>query len=109
MSVPKVSTIRAAFDVNDHMAEAMRLMMKSADNHDAVDKVLDCCNKILEGYGVEDIRGKDWVPYYLDIALLYVNMGDTYTPTIIYDCVKERWHCCSWGDIVESDPKRFEI
>ena len=54
------------------------------------------------------MRGSEQVDrYYFDIHLLYVNMGDTYVPTIIYDTLKELWYCCSWGDIVENDPKRF--
>lgn len=73
-----------------------------------VDKVLDQCNFLLDGYGVEAIRGHVQVDrHYFDIHLLYVNMGYTYAPTIIYDTLKERWYCCSWGDIVENDRGRF--
>jgi hypothetical protein len=77
------------------------------DGYNAIDTKLDKINDILCGYGVEDIRGP-WVNnYFCDINLLYVNMGDTYIPTIIYDTLKERWYCCSWGDIVETQEKRF--
>ena len=60
---------------------------------------------------VESTRGKPWVShYYQDINLLYVNKGDTYEPTVIYDALKDIWYIGrSWGDVIESDEKRFDI
>lgn len=95
----------------DTTAKIIRSMILDKNNHcfyKHIDNVLDQCNFLLKGYGVEAIHGQKHVDrYYFDIHLLYVNMGDTYAPTIIYDTLKEQWYCCSWGDIVESDERRF--
>jgi hypothetical protein len=32
---------------------------------------------------------------------LYVNMGDTYVPTLIYDVKKQKFIVASWGDWYE--------
>lgn len=85
----------------------MNRMMDIAKTHDEVDHVLDVFNNLLYGYGVEAIRGPHVDGYYMDINLLYINMGDTYSQTIVFDTLEEQFHVCSWGDIVEAQPKRF--
>jgi len=91
------------------IALKIRAAIENAHTHEQVDKALDSINQLLHGYGVEAIRGKFIDNYYQDINLLYVNLGDTYIPTIIYDTKKERFLVCSWGDIVESQPKQFDL
>ena len=75
-----------------------------------VDNKLEQINKLMEGYGVESIRGQ-WVDHYWqETNLLYVNKGETYAPTVIYDTLKKKWYIgVSWGDIVEKESKRFDI
>lgn len=74
---------------------------------------LDRCQRILTitnalinsrkglAFGVETIRStKDTM---LDFnGLEYVNLGDTYDCTLVYDHAKARFYVTSWGDIVES-------
>jgi len=76
-----------------------------------IDAALENANKRIKGFGVESVRGRLWVSHYFqDINLLYVNKGDTYAPTIVYDTLKDIWYVgTSWGDIVGSDMKRFEV
>lgn len=58
-------------------------------------------NEILGGFGVEGLGGShDRAPLYE-----YVNMGDTYATTLLYDNDKDRLFISSWGDVVESDPR----
>ncbi|ESR23658.1 hypothetical protein N177_2888 [Lutibaculum baratangense AMV1] len=33
---------------------------------------------------------------------LYVNMGDSYAPTIVYDVASGEYLFTSWGDVVEA-------
>ena len=73
------------------------------------DNALDEINKILKGYGVEAIRDNDWASYFCDIGLLYVNLGDTYIPTVVYDTRKKRFIITSWGNIIESNERRFNV
>ena len=88
-------------------AVLIRAYMMAADTTSRVDDALDSISDILGGYGVESIKDNRWEPYYCDIGLLYVNLGDTYIQTVCYDTRKGQWLICSWGDIVERNEKRF--
>ena len=65
-------------------------------------------NNLMRGYGVESITGSYVSHYWQDINLLYVNMGDTYTPTVFYDTLKDKMFLGDWGSYVEKYPKRFK-
>ena len=117
MNTPSIETImtrleeplrKQALITHKRAAVLIRAYMMGADTPGRVDQAMDAINTILSGYGVESIKDNRWTSYYCDIGLLYVNMGDTYTPTVIYDTRKGAWMVCSWGDIIEAQPKRFE-
>lgn len=57
----------------------------------AVSTVLKDLNTQFGGYGVEIVTDYQSRPYYQDTALEYINMGDSYTPTIIYDVDKKQF------------------
>jgi hypothetical protein len=40
-------------------------------------------------------------------GLEFVNMGDTYDTTLIYDFSTGRFYVGAWGDWVERYPRRF--
>jgi len=73
-----------------------------------IELIHEAINEVLGGYGIEAIRDNQWSSYHCDIGLVYVNMGDTYTPTVCYDTRKDKWFLSSWGDVVEAYPSRFE-
>lgn len=93
----------------------MEAMFSSASGlhggaHDATDKILDFVNTFLKGHGVEAIRGNYQVNrYYYDIVALYVNFGDPYVPTLLYETDTGRWQLTNWGDWVERNGKKYEI
>lgn len=69
------------------------------------DKKLHCLDVVLEAYGIETIRLSEHDSNYRvtrDTIALYLNTGDSYTPTIIYryDIVK-KWDVLSVGDLQE--------
>lgn len=107
---PSTATLRRLPKVGEEEAKAIRdAILKAAVSREGVDAALDLANEIMGGFGVESIRDNEWDrDYYADIGLLYVNMGDTYETTLIYDTRKDKWIVSSWGDIVERHPKRFE-
>jgi len=74
-----------------------------------VELKMEACNEVLSGYGVEAIRGKWRSSYHGDIVFTYVNMGDTYDQTVVFDCVKHEFHLTSWGDAVEHAPKYYGV
>lgn len=62
------------------------------------EQVMCALNEVLKGYGVEmlvDKRDK--------VRAEYVNMGDTYLPTVLYDLKRGRFEVMSWGDFVEEN------
>ena len=53
-----------------------------------VDEALEAINKLIGGFGVESVsdeRAPQVDRYYYQIQLLYVNVGDSYGGTILYD------------------------
>ena len=57
---------------------------------------------LLDGHGVEDLPTVDGSE-----TIAYVNMGDPYVPTVLYDYEKNRFYVTDWGAIVEGDEDRF--
>lgn len=58
-------------------------------------------NEIIAGYGVETVFGDGLEP-----EIMYINMGDTYNLTLLFDYINGAWFLCSWGDYYETMPKR---
>jgi len=72
--------------------------------------IIDLLDTLLKGYGVESISAQ--IVYIDDFgciadgykpALLYVNMGDTYDLTALYDTREDLLRCGSWGNWVETN------
>lgn len=68
-------------------------------------------NRVLEGFGVDSIivPGSYVDNYWLDNNGLYVNQGDTYSKTIVFDTENGNYICTSWGDFYETLESRLEI
>lgn len=68
-----------------------------------VDTVLDAMNAALGGFGVEALPVEGaWVDsYYRNFVALYVNQGDTYDPTVVFDTETGEFSLMSWGDFLE--------
>jgi hypothetical protein len=62
-----------------------------------VERVLSCCNEILEGYGVEGIDGED----FRCPLMAYVNLGETYQDTILFCYKTQSFRVQSVGDYLE--------
>lgn len=126
MAIPSIKTIRRLTDYYRMPPRAAGLIRKEFEKLLAfnrkgeeqeledVDAVLENLNKLLSGHGVEAIRSSDaWVSsYYGDIVALYINAGDTYNPTIVYDTDNGKFSVESYGDWIERQERsrryRFE-
>jgi hypothetical protein len=113
--LPSVKTLDSAFpghgkelrkvlemnrsQLSEHPAGAARLSAchNPPKTYDLRLHVLD---SIAETCGVEYIAHKDDT-FHEVYGLEYLNTGDTYTRTIIYDHNKSRYLVSSWGGIVE--------
>ena len=64
---------------------------------------LHAIDKIMGTHGVEGLgpqRARDYAPAYE-----YLNTGDTYASTLIFDRDKDRLFVGSWGDVAEKHPE----
>lgn len=78
-------------------AASLKTKMDAGDRRSSI---LEAADRMLNGNGVEYIAG-------VGGGLSYVNMGDTYDTTLLYDEKSNRFVVASWGDIVENQPRRF--
>lgn len=102
--------IAAIFKVSPENAKVITAAIRKADHSgdpSDVDEALEVANQILKGYGVEPLRGEFRGGYYGDTEALYINFGDTYDNTLLYDTRTEKWFVTTWGDFVEKHPSRF--
>jgi hypothetical protein len=75
---------------------------KNLINPDMVDEIMEILNDRMGGFGIEALRGKENDKYLGDVIALYIDMGDTYARTVIYDTQEKEFHLKSWGDFMES-------
>jgi hypothetical protein len=80
------------------------------DTEDGADYILKWADTAMGTYGVEAIRGDYHVDnYYYDIVALYVNTGDTYNATLLYETENERFVVTTFGDWVEKNQDKYSI
>jgi hypothetical protein len=99
------------FDLKKNQLKDLSKRLYAAEGRPkAVDRVLGEANDLLSGFGVEAVRGNYHVDnHYYEIVGLYVNMGDTYNATILYDTDRQKFYVTSWGDWVEQNQERYQI
>lgn len=118
--IPSIKTIRERLFQNRPCLSALtvRQVMEGTglSNFESVRKLVADChhspsleykqmtalNEILEGYGDEPIWEEDHV---LEPYATYVNMGDSYINTVIYETWERRFLVMSVGDFIEKRPK----
>jgi hypothetical protein len=122
----KATDIAETFDVSlDDAKLALKIInwkVKLADFADKLPKTydefryldtdnfgIDCScrlaalDELLGTFGVEPIRTTEHIDrYWFDCRACYLNTGDTYNTTILFDTKKDRFYLTSWGDFVES-------
>jgi len=60
-------------------------------------------NEVLEGYGIEAVRTTKWKNgFWCNVLCTYVNMGDSYIPTVIHHR-KHGYMVASIGDVIEKN------
>jgi len=85
-------------------------ILNGAHGSRGVTNALEEVDKIIGGHGIEAIRGESYRGgYYGDIVGLYVNMGDTYNATVVYDTETGEFELTTWGDWVEQHQDEYEI
>ena len=134
MQAPSTKTLLAEFrDLLPDDAKLIRKLAGAADDGDAIRKLVDArvpgtakyvrtlhsdsyrsrlwrttvalhaMNEVLGTYGVEGLgppRSGDYAPPYE-----YLNAGDAYAGTLVYDRDQDRLFVGSWGDLAEAHPE----
>jgi len=117
MAFPSVKTLSRGMPVEQ--ARRIRRKYESLRNtqisdRQLVDRTLEEADQMMNGSGVEAIHAEKWPGpryfsdrnYYYDIAMLYVNLGDTYATTLYYDVSSDNFRVGSWGDFVEAKERQ---
>ena len=122
MRLPSIKTLESAFPGK---GRGLRKLLESAaavKRHPAAIRLREDClhapslhdlrlhalNGEAETFGVEYIAHRD-DGWRVDdqYGIEYLNTGDTYTATLLFDHHKQTWRVCSWGDIVEARPNHY--
>jgi len=91
---PSVKMMVERLGISKAQAQELKDLMNAGEPD-----ILHAADHFMSGNGVERIPGRP--------GLMFVNMGDTYDTTLIYDYKTNRFVVSSWGDIVERQPRRF--
>jgi len=133
MRAPSAKTLTSEFKISADAAKLVRAFAAVADDGEKLKELVDkkapatasyvrsmhsdpyrsrlwrttvalhAMNEHFGTYGVEGLgppRSGDYAPPYE-----YLNAGDTYSATLIYDRDRDRLFVGSWGDLVESHPE----
>jgi hypothetical protein len=100
------------------VAKALAKVLRETERSDDFDDVEEAMEAVEEAmrqekgggiFGVEvvcDPHGKyDWFLGYA--AALYVNTGDTYNATVVYDVGRDIFYCTSWSDWLKDFQRRI--
>jgi hypothetical protein len=133
MRAPSVKTLTANFRISPEEAKLIRKIAAVADDGEELKALIDASvpatsnyvrsmfsdpyrsrlwrttvalhamNDVMRTHGVEGLgppRSGDYAPPYE-----YLNTGDTYAATLVYDRDRDRLFISSWGDIAEKHPE----
>lgn len=72
---------------------------------DTIQEKLLVINELIDGHGVEPIQVSEELyqdSYWGSVIGEYINLGDTYDLTIVYNVIELEWEVISWGDYFEA-------
>lgn len=85
-------------ELDDRQAYDLAEMAKRGARHKP-DMYLNAVNQAIDAFGIEAIRGESSDDEPL---ALYVNTGDAYTATILYDTEEGKFYLTTYGDWLEA-------
>lgn len=109
---PSIKRLEAAFPGKGKVIKALLTGITPTRSFPSVQALLKQCysepdthyrrmtalNEILEGCGIEAIREEESGTLRAD----YINMGDAYRTTLLFDFNRGRYLLTTWGDFVEA-------
>ena len=82
------------------LSKAQATELKNLMNAGFVTRTLARADTMLNGCGREELPSPSG-------RVIYINRGDTYDTTLMFDWAKDKFIVGSWGDLVEAQPRRF--
>ena len=94
-TIPTVASLARIKGASKDRAKVVRAALEAAAKTTSRGSVLlDTADRLIGGHGVENL--------YPDHGnIYYVNLGDPYDTTLMYDSRKGRLYVGAWGDYVE--------
>lgn len=116
MRTPSVKTLTSQLNLTSDQARLIRALIKRQHptldpgrfpranawfdscyhRPNRIERIMACIDEVMGGCGVEVIDAEGIHP-----RAVYVNTGDTYTPTLLYCYRSQSYRVQSWGDYVE--------
>jgi uncharacterized protein YkuJ len=92
----------AIFRATEQVREGIRSLGLSGGGGGLLDTNMKYFSKLIDGYGVEPLHiSTAYInSYFGDIVAMYVNMGDPYVPTIIFDTEFQTFHIMGAEDYI---------
>lgn len=102
---------RYAFEWNIYLTDSAEIIRITKTMTNNPNKALNRINDILEGHGVETIMSAEHTNRWgmADYVAMYVNMGDTYDLTVIYDVPRGKFFIADLGTWLERNARRYHI
>lgn len=90
---------------NDQFPESNKWFDSCHHQPKRLDRILACINEVMQGHGIEAIWGND--TYWP--AADYINTGDTYSATILFNRESSAFQLTSWGGFFERNERRYSL
>jgi hypothetical protein len=127
--IPSVDRIEAVTGYDRDTAIQLRRILDGRDDPESFTKVarwvnqcfnrpsdvelkLAACDAVMDAHGIESLRSEDvWDRRWQDTVASYVNVGDSYYGTILYDVERGVFYATSTGDWIETAERnhRFKL
>lgn len=106
MGYERIKNLEKIFKISREEAKEIDSLMTGIRkvSGNKVDKMLKRINKLIGGYGVEPIRNESQ-----ETVALYINMGNTYDTTILFNRKTKMPMITTMGDFVERNILKYKI
>lgn len=107
-SIPNYASVaKASKSLEVSFIKALEIIRMIGGNFS--DNKMDRINELLGGFGVESVRGDRYDNYFGDSVAVYVNRGDQYKVTVIYNVVRSRFVLSDLEDFITRYADRYGI